>query len=71
MKMKIIFASIVVLLAAGCASDPKSEDLKTGGAECAKMCKENPEVKEYSQSHGGGIALLLIGGEAKKCTCHR
>ncbi len=71
MKIKTIIATAFLLLATGCASGPKCEDLQSGGAECAKLCKANPEVKEYSQSNGGGITLLFMGGEEKKCICNR
>lgn len=71
MKMKIIIATALVIVATGCASEPKNEEFKVGVADCAVMCKANPEVKEYSQSVGGGFALLFFGGEEKKCACHR
>ena len=71
MKMKIIIATVLVILATGCASGTKNEEFKAGVADCAMMCKANPEVKEYSHSHGGGFTLLFFGGEEKKCACRR
>lgn len=71
MKMKIMIATVLVILATGCASDQKNEEFKAGGADCAMMCKSNPEIKEYSQSLGGGFMLLFFGGEEKKCACNR
>lgn len=69
--IKTMMATAVVLLATGCASEPKNEEFKAGIADCAVMCKANPEVKEYSQSVGGGFILLFFGGEGKKCACNR
>ena len=69
MKMKIMLATTLVILAAGCASGTKNEEFKAGAADCAMMCKANPEIKEYSQSVGGGFTLLFFGGEEKKCAC--
>ena len=71
MKMKTMIATALAILATGCASGPKNEEFKAGGADCAMMCKANPELKEYSQSHGGGFTLLFFGGEEKKCACTR
>lgn len=71
MKMNIMIASALLIFASGCASSTKNEDFKAGAAECAIMCKGNPEIKEYSQSHGGGFTLLFFGGEEKKCACTR
>ncbi len=69
--MKPLIATALVILATGCASKPKNEEFKAGSADCAMMCKANPEIKEYSQSHGGGFALLFFGGEEIKCACNR
>lgn len=69
MKIKTILATVVIILATGCASESKNEEFKAGISDCAMMCKANPEVKEYSQSTGGGIMLLFLGGEEKKCAC--
>lgn len=71
MKMKTLIATLFLLVMNGCASGPKNEEFKAGIADCAMMCKANPEVKEYSQSAGGGFLLLLFGGEGKKCACQR
>ena len=71
MKMKAMISTALVILATGCASDPKNEEFKAGAADCAMMCKANPEIKEYSRSHGGGFMLLIFGGEEKKCACNR
>ena len=71
MAMKTMIATALVMLATGCASGPKNEEFKAGVADCALMCKANPEVKEYSHSHGGGFTLLFFGGEEKKCACSR
>jgi hypothetical protein len=71
MKMKTMIATILVIVATSCASGPKNEEFKAGIADCAMMCKANPEVKEYSQSLGGGFTLLFFGGEGKKCACNR
>jgi hypothetical protein len=71
MKMKITIATAIAIAATGCASDPKNEEFKAGIADCAMMCKANPEVKEYSQNLGGGFILLFFGGEGKKCACNR
>lgn len=71
MKIKTMIATALLIFATGCASDPKNEEFKAGGADCAMMCKANPEIKEYSQSHGGGFMLLIFGGEEKKCACNR
>lgn len=69
--MKTVIATVLVIVAAGCVSGPKNEEFKAGVADCAMMCKANPEVKEYSQSVGGGFMLLFFGGEGKKCACNR
>ena len=71
MKMKTIVATALVIFVIGCASGPKNEEFKAGVADCAMMCKANPEVKEYSQNQGGGFMLLFFGGEEKKCACTR
>ncbi len=71
MKMKTVIATALVILATGCASEPKDKEFKDGVTDCAMMCKANPEVQEYSHSHGGGFTLLFFGGEAKKCACNR
>lgn len=71
MKLKTMFATAVVIFATGCASEQKNEEFKAGVADCAMMCKSHPEVKEYSQSVGGGFMLLFLGGEEKKCACNR
>lgn len=71
MKMKTTIATALVIIATGCASEPKNEEFKAGVADCALMCKANPEVKEYSQSQGGGFMLLFFGKEEKKCACNR
>ena len=71
MKVKTIIATAFLIFVTGCASDPKNEEFKASVADCAMMCKANPEVKEYSQSHGGGFMLLFFGGEGKKCACSR
>lgn len=70
-KMKTMITSALLIAATGCASGPKNEEFKAGVADCAMMCKANPEVKEYSQSVGGGFMLLFLGGEGKKCACSR
>lgn len=71
MKIKITIAATLALIATGCATSPKNEEFKAGIADCAMMCKANPEVKEYSQNVGGGFILLFFGGEEKKCACTR
>lgn len=71
MTVKTLVVTALVLLVAGCASQPKNEEFKAGVADCAAMCKEHPDVKEYSQSQGGGFFLLFFGGEGKKCACNR
>lgn len=71
MKTKTMIAIALILLATGCASEQKNEEFKSGIADCALMCKANPEVKEYSHSVGGGFMLLFLGGEGKKCACSR
>ena len=69
--MKTIIITALLIAASGCASSSTNEEFKAGFAECAMMCKANPEIKEYSQNHGGGFTLLFFGGEEKKCTCNR
>ncbi len=71
MKMKTMIAIAFAIVATGCATDTKNEEFKVGVADCAVMCKTNPEIKEYSQNHGGGFFLLFFGKEEKKCTCTR
>lgn len=71
MKMKIMIAAAIAVLATGCSSVQKNEEFKAGIADCATMCKANPEIKEYSHGHGGGFTLLFFGGEEKKCACNR
>jgi len=71
MKIKTILVTAILTLASGCATSTKNEEFKEGAAQCAMMCKGNPEIKEYSQSHGGGFTLLFFGGEEKKCACTR
>jgi len=71
MKMKIIFAAACAALVTGCASGTKDEEFKAGFTDCALMCKDNREIKEYSQKAGGGFVLLFFGGEEKKCACNR
>lgn len=72
MKTKMMMMiSATIILATGCATESKNEEFKAGIADCAMMCKANPEVSEYSQSAGGGFMLLFMGGEGKKCACNR
>lgn len=71
MKTKAMIATVLVLLVTGCASGTKNEEFKAGAADCAMMCKANPEIKEYSESQGGGFTLLFFGGEGRKCACNR
>lgn len=71
MKIKTTIAMALVIVATGCASSPKNEEFKSGFADCATMCKANPEIKEYSQSLSGGFTLLFFGSEEKKCACNR
>lgn len=71
MKTKSLIVIALALFAVGCASGPKNEEFKAGVADCAMVCKANPEVKEYSQKVGGGFVLLFFGGEEKKCACNR
>ncbi|NUN07217.1 MAG: hypothetical protein HUU57_15835 [Bdellovibrio sp.] len=68
---KMLFAAALVILFSGCATSTKNEEFKARAADCATMCKASPEIKEYSQSHGGGFALLFFGSEEQKCTCTR
>jgi hypothetical protein len=71
MKLKTMIAIASVIVATGCASGLKNEEFKAGVADCAMMCKANPDIKEYSKSHGGGFTLLFFGGEEQKCACNR
>ncbi len=71
MRLKIFVTSAVLILITGCASGPKNEEFKEGFSDCAMMCKANPEIKEYSQGHGGGFLLLIFGNEERKCACNR
>lgn len=71
MIKKNMLVAVLTIIFAGCASEPKNEDFKVGIADCARECKSNPEVKEYSQKHGGGFMLLFFGGEEIKCSCNR
>ena len=70
MKIIILITTSIAILASGCASEPKNVEFKDGIADCAMMCKTNPDVKEYSQKAGGGF-ILFFGGEEKKCACNR
>ncbi len=71
MKIKLLMAITCALFLAGCASEPKNAEFKAGVADCALMCKTNPEIKEYSQGHGGALLLLFYGKEEQKCICNR
>lgn len=71
MKMRIMMAAVLAMLTVSCASGPKNEEFKSGIADCAMMCKASPEIKEYSQSQGGGFFLFIFGSEEKKCSCSR
>lgn len=71
MKINSVIAAALILIATGCASEPKNEEFKAGVADCAMMCKANPEVKEYSHGQGGGFLFLIFGKEEKKCACNR
>lgn len=71
MKMKTMIAIALLIAATGCVSGQKNEEFKAGAADCAMVCKANPEIKEFSQNVGGGFILLFFGGEGMKCACNR
>ena len=70
--MKILLATLATLaLFAGinCASGNKMESFTEGAATCNEICKDNPEIDEYSHKAGGGVTLLFMGGFEERCGC--
>lgn len=68
MKIILLFVCVFVLSACSSTGDHK-HSLVEGGKECNTLCKNNPEISEYSVKAGGGIPILFIGGMEQKCAC--
>ena len=69
--MKTILIMAVVFGSMGCASTNPNQKFTEGAANCNSVCKNNPEISEYSHKAGGGITLLFMGGFEEKCGCAR
>lgn len=69
--MKTFLLMVVVLSSTGCASVTPHQEFTEGAANCNSICKNNPEINEYSHKAGGGITLLIMGGYEEKCGCAR
>ena len=69
--MKIYLLIATMLISAGCASTANYKRMTEGAANCNSICKDNPEVGEYSHKGGGGVTLLFMGGFEEKCGCAR
>lgn len=69
--MKTILMIGIALFAVGCQSTHDTRDVTEGAANCNVICKNNPEIREYSYKAGGGLPLLLMGGMEERCTCSR
>jgi len=68
--MKTYALLAVVLLTVGCSSPGEEKQMFFEAADaCNTICKNNPEINQFSQKAGGGMPLLFLGGMEISCSC--
>lgn len=65
----ILLGAVLALISAGCQSS--SERMVQHAATCNNICRDNPNLSQFSAAGGGGLTLLFVGGAEITCGCQQ